>query len=90
MESDYILNFLKIVQTILRRGDITSVYGKQVLVILVGADKNGGKVVIDRVINTLHSMHITTWMKNATSPMKCVKLTKQVIFMHNYKKHHNH
>ena len=42
MESDSILHFLKVVQTSLRRGDISSVYGRQVLVILVGADAEGG------------------------------------------------
>lgn len=55
IESDYVLNFLKIVQTSLRRGDITSVYGKQVLVILMGADENGGQSVIDRVVNTFNA-----------------------------------
>ena len=55
MESDYILNFLKIVQTSLRRGDITSVYGKQLLVILMGADEDGGRIVVNRVISTFNA-----------------------------------
>ncbi|MBQ8079008.1 MAG: hypothetical protein IJ236_03570, partial [Oscillospiraceae bacterium] len=55
MESDYVLNFLKIVQTSMRRGDITSVYGRQLLVILMGADETGGKSVVDRVISTFNA-----------------------------------
>lgn len=54
IESESVLHFLKIVQTSLRRGDISSVYGKQVLVILLGADAEGGQRVIDRVISTFN------------------------------------
>lgn len=55
MDSDYVLNFLKVMQTSLRRGDITSAYGKQLLVILMGADASGGQKVIDRVVNTFNA-----------------------------------
>ncbi|HAJ96180.1 MAG TPA: hypothetical protein DCO72_00355 [Ruminococcus sp.] len=52
MESDQILHFLKIVQTTLRRGDISCAYARQVLVILMGADEDGGNGVAKRVIST--------------------------------------
>lgn len=57
MESDSILHFLKVVQTSLRRGDISSVYGRQVLVILVGADAEGGRLVAERVIGAFNAYY---------------------------------
>ena len=55
MESDSVLHFLKVVQTCLRRGDISSMYGKQMLVILMGADAANGQQVINRVISTFNA-----------------------------------
>ena len=55
VESESVLHFLKIVQTCMRRGDISSVYGKQVLVLLLGSDAEGGQGVIDRVISTFNT-----------------------------------
>ena len=55
MESDSVMHFLKVVQTCLRRGDISSMYGKQMFVILMGADAAGGQQVINRVISTFNA-----------------------------------
>ena len=51
IESEGIMNFLRIVQACLRRGDISSVCGRQVFMILIGADELGGHTVIQRVLN---------------------------------------
>lgn len=55
LESDSIYNFLKVLQTSLRRGDISSVYGKELFVILMGADENAAKAVIHRLISTFNA-----------------------------------
>ena len=55
LESDSIYNFLKVLQTSLRRGDISSVYGKQIFVILMGADENAAKAVVNRLISTFNA-----------------------------------
>ena len=55
IESDGVLKFLKIVQTSLRRGDISSVYGKQVLVILMGANEEDAQHVSQRVIGAFNA-----------------------------------
>ena len=51
IESESIGNFMRIVQACLRRGDISSVCGRQVFMILIGANELGGHTVIQRVLN---------------------------------------
>ncbi|MBR3630436.1 MAG: hypothetical protein IKN55_08205 [Oscillospiraceae bacterium] len=51
VESQCIMNFTRIVQACLRRGDISAVYGRQVFIILMGADDIGGHMVIGRVMD---------------------------------------
>lgn len=55
IESESVLHFLKVVQTCLRRGDISSMYGKQMLVILMGADAANGQQVVSRIISTFNA-----------------------------------
>ena len=55
LDSEPLLHFMKVVQTSLRRGDITSVCGDQVLVILTGADEAGAQTVIARVVGTFNA-----------------------------------
>ncbi len=51
-ETASVYDFIKIVRTVLRRGDISSICGHQVLVILMGSDEAGGKVAVKRMIDT--------------------------------------
>jgi hypothetical protein len=55
IESESVYHFIQIVQTCLRRGDISSICGKQVFVILMGADTAGGELVIRRIIDTFEA-----------------------------------
>lgn len=50
-----VYDFIKIVQAVLRRGDICSICGQQVFVILLGADKEGGQKVVQRMIDTFNA-----------------------------------
>lgn len=52
VESDDIYNFVKILQACLRRGDISAICGKQVLLILMGTDTAGGEIVVKRLLST--------------------------------------
>ena len=52
VETEDIYHFVKIVQACLRRGDISAVCGKQVLLILMGTDTAGGELVIKRLRST--------------------------------------
>lgn len=55
VEADAALHFLKIVQASLRKGDISCVAGRQVMVILMGADTEGGQLVINRVLSAFNA-----------------------------------
>ncbi len=52
IEIGNVYNFIKIVQAVLRRGDICSICGQQVFVILLGADAESGQKVVKRMIDT--------------------------------------
>lgn len=52
IEPEIVHNFSGVVQRCLRRGDISSLHGRQVFVILIGADTAGGNVAAKRLIDT--------------------------------------
>lgn len=47
----------RIVQKCLRRGDITSVYGKKILAIMMAANADGGHTAAERIVNTYQAYH---------------------------------
>lgn len=55
IEPDVMQNFSNIVRTALRRGDISSIHGRQLFVILMGADKDGGSKAAERLIETYYA-----------------------------------
>lgn len=52
IEPEIIQNFSNVVRTTLRRGDISSIHGRQLFVILMGADKEGGQIAAKRLVET--------------------------------------
>lgn len=44
-----------LVHRCLRRGDIVSIYGNNILAILMGTDEKGGRVAAERIVNTYHA-----------------------------------
>ena len=54
-EADSVLHFLKVVQSNLRRGDICCVAGSQIMIILMGADADGGNTVVRRVTGAFNA-----------------------------------
>ena len=55
IEPEIIHTFSNVVQTCLRRGDISSLHGRQVFVILIGSDEEGGRIVAKRLIETFYA-----------------------------------
>jgi len=55
VETEAVLNFSNVVQTCLRRGDISSLYGSQIAVILIGADEENGKKIAKRLTETYYA-----------------------------------
>ena len=52
IETGTVFDFIKVVQAVLRRGDISSIYGRQVFVILMGTDAENGERVVKRMLDT--------------------------------------
>lgn len=55
IEPEIVHTFLHVVQTCLRRGDISSLHGRQIFVILMGSDKEGGSLAAKRLIETFYA-----------------------------------
>lgn len=76
IETGTVFDFIKIVQAVLRRGDISSVYGRQVFVILMGTDAENGSKVVRRMLDTFEahcnddSCEITYEMREISGSME--------------------
>lgn len=70
LETENVLHFVDVVQTCLRRGDISSVYGNQVVVFLIGSDSAGGQQVINRVISAFNAHYNTDEMCRISYEMR--------------------
>ena len=57
VEPEVMQSFAGVVQRCLRRGDISSLHGRQIAVILMGSDEAGGKGAADRLIQTFYSQN---------------------------------
>lgn len=74
IETGTVYDFIKIVQAVLRRGDISSIYGRQVFVILMGADAESSEKVVQRMLSTFNAHYnddtceITYEMREISSP----------------------
>ncbi len=55
IEPEVVQNFSNIVRTALRRGDISSIHGRQLFVILMGADRDGGATAAKRLVETYYA-----------------------------------
>lgn len=54
VEPEILHMFTSVVQHCLRRGDISSIHGNQLIVMLMGADENGGRLAAERIVDTFY------------------------------------